>query len=102
VAVRMRVLVTVEPDTAAGNPPAPVAADPRSFAVLLVHAGEVVSVDRARRRAVGRDLPAHPTSAVHNLVSRVQFAVHSAGASDTVRILTRAPGYLLEADPRCR
>jgi hypothetical protein len=42
----MRVLVTVEPDTAAGNPPAPVAADPRLFAVLLVHAGEVVSVDR--------------------------------------------------------
>ena len=45
-AVRMRVLVTVEPDTAAGNPPAPVAADPRLFAVLLVHGGEVVSVDR--------------------------------------------------------
>jgi hypothetical protein len=33
------------------------------------------------------------------LVSRVQFAVRSAGAGDTVRIPTRAPGYLLEADP---
>ena len=41
----------------------------RLFAVLVVHAGEVVSVDRLGDVLWGRDLPAHPTSAAHNLVS---------------------------------
>ena len=91
-------LGTVELDTAAGVPS--LHRWPRIrrlFAVLLVHAGEVVSVDRLGDVLWGRDLPAHPTSAVHNLVSRLRFAVRSAGLAETVRI--RAPGYLLEVDP---
>ena len=77
------------------------AADPRLFAVLLVHAGEAVSVDRRGDVLwVVTCLPIRQARCT--LVSRVQFAVRSAGAGDTVRIPTRAPGDLLEADPRCR
>ena len=93
-------LGTVELDTAAGEPL--LHRWPRLrrlFAVLLVHAGQVVSVDRLGDVLWGGDLPADPTSAVHNLVSRLRLAVRSAGVVDTVRILTRAPGYLLEVDP---
>ena len=73
----------------------------RLFAVLLVHAGEVVSVDRLADVLWGRELPADPTSAVHNLVSRLRTAIRSARAADIVRILTSAPGYVLELDPGC-
>ena len=95
--VRIRVLGAVELDTADGEPT--LGRWPRVrrlFAMLLVHAGEVVSVDRLSDGLWTREMPADPTSAVHNLVSRLRTAVRSAGAADTVRILTRAPGYLLE------
>jgi len=94
------VLGTVELDTASGQPT--LHRWPRIrrlFAVLLAHAGEVVSVDRLGDVLWGCDLPADSKGAVHNLVSRLRSAVRSAGAADTVRVLTRVPGYLLEVDP---
>jgi DNA-binding SARP family transcriptional activator len=80
VAVRIRVLGAVELDGAGGEPI--LHRWPRLrrlFAVLLVHAGEVVSINRLGDVLWGRDLPAHPTSAAHNLVSRLRSALRSSG-----------------------
>ncbi|HLZ38190.1 MAG TPA: BTAD domain-containing putative transcriptional regulator, partial [Mycobacteriales bacterium] len=74
----------------------------RLLAVLLVHAGSVVSVDRIADVIWGDSPPANPEAAVHNLVSRLRAALRTAGASaddspDPVALLTRAPGYVLQA-----
>ncbi|MGH3984739.1 MAG: AfsR/SARP family transcriptional regulator, partial [Pseudonocardiaceae bacterium] len=68
------------------------------LAVLLVHAGDVVSVDRPGDALWGGEAPIDRSSAVHNLVYRLRVIVRSAGAGDTVRVVTRAPGYVLEVD----
>lgn len=71
----------------------------RLLAVLIVHAGAVVSVDRIADVIWGDAPPVHPDNAVHNLVSRLRGALREAGAdpSDQLALLTRAPGYLLQA-----
>jgi predicted ATPase/DNA-binding SARP family transcriptional activator len=100
VTVRVRVLGAVELDSASGGPV--LRRWPRVrrlLAVLLVHAGEVVSVDRLADVLWGRELPSDPTSGVHNLVSRLRAAIRSAGAADAVRVHTHAPGYLLDVAP---
>lgn len=68
----------------------------RLLALLVVEAGNVVSVDRLADVLWGTQQPADPTSAVHNLVSRLRGMIRSAGCEQAVRIVTRPPGYLLE------
>jgi predicted ATPase/DNA-binding SARP family transcriptional activator len=68
------------------------------LAVLVVHAGATVSVDRLSGLLWGSDVPADEKSAVHNLVFRLRTAVREAEAAHSIRIATRAPGYLLEVD----
>jgi DNA-binding SARP family transcriptional activator len=78
------------------------AAQPRSvrlrklLAVLLVWRGTAVSADRLAQAVWGDRQPADPSSALQNLVWRLRKALHAAGCGGAIRLLTRAPGYLLE------
>ncbi len=70
----------------------------RLLAVLLVHHGTVVSADRLAQLLWGDAQPAEPAAALQTLVWRLREAVRAAGCDSAVRILTRAPGYLLDVD----
>ena len=45
------------------------------LAILLIHAGEVVSADRLIEDLWGGDLPGHPANALQVVVSRVRKAL---------------------------
>jgi predicted ATPase/DNA-binding SARP family transcriptional activator len=64
------------------------------LAILLIHAGEVVSADRLVDELWGSDLPASPSNALQVVVSRVRKMV---GASPA--LVTRKPGYVLDVAP---
>ena len=67
------------------------------LAILLIHAGEVVSADRLIEELWGSGLPGHPSNALQVVVSRVRKALEvSAGPS---RLVTRKPGYVLDVGP---
>src|SRR6516162_418319 len=51
------------------------------LAVLLIHAGEVVSADRLIDELWASDLPANPSNALQVVVSRVRRALEAAGAA---------------------
>ncbi len=70
----------------------------RLLAVLLVHHGTVVSADRLAQLVWGEGQPAEPAAALQNLVWRLREALRAAGCNHAARLLTRAPGYLLEVD----
>jgi DNA-binding SARP family transcriptional activator len=63
------------------------------LAVLLLRAGEVVSQDTLLDEVWGERPPAAARAQVHNCVSRLR---HELGAET---LLTRAPGYVLQARP---
>ncbi len=68
------------------------------LAVLLVHAGEVVSLDRLVEELWPTDRqPAGPVNLVHGYVSRLRRALGTLGAAD--RLTTRRPGYQLRVEP---
>jgi predicted ATPase/DNA-binding SARP family transcriptional activator len=71
------------------------------LAVLLIHAGEVVSADRLIDELWGSDLPAHPANALQVVVSRVRRALAGSGGpgGPGERLVTRKPGYVLNVDP---
>jgi len=67
------------------------------LAILLIHAGEVVSADRLIEELWGTDLPGNPSNALQVVVSRVRRALDvPAGPS---RLVTRKPGYVLDLHP---
>jgi predicted ATPase/DNA-binding SARP family transcriptional activator len=68
----------------------------RLLALLVVGAGNVVSVDRLAHVLWGDQPPADPTSAVHNLVSRLRAIIRSSSCDHAVKIVTQPPGYLLD------
>ncbi len=70
----------------------------RLLAVLLVHHGIVVSVDRLAHLLWADQPPAEPARALQTLVWRLRDAVRTAGCTGAMRLLTRAPGYVLEVD----
>jgi DNA-binding winged helix-turn-helix (wHTH) protein len=70
----------------------------RLFAVLLVHRGMAVSADRIAQVVWGDRQPADPSAAVQTLVWRLRQALRAARCDGAARLLTRAPGYLLEAE----
>jgi len=67
------------------------------LAILLIHAGEVVSADRLIEELWGRDLPANPSNALQVVVSRVRKALEADAGPG--RLVTRKPGYVLQARP---
>jgi predicted ATPase/DNA-binding SARP family transcriptional activator len=64
------------------------------LAILLIHAGEVISADRLIDELWGNDLPASPANALQVVVSRVR---RSLGRSPA--LVTRKPGYVLDVGP---
>jgi predicted ATPase/DNA-binding SARP family transcriptional activator len=70
----------------------------RLFAVLMMRRGEAVSADRLTQAVWGDRQPADPSAALQNLVWRLREALRDAGCDDAARLLTRAPGYLLEVE----
>src|SRR5258708_398446 len=67
------------------------------LAILLIHAGEVVSAGRLIEELWGSGLPGNPANALQVVVSRVRKALEvSPGPS---RLVTRKPGYVLEVLP---
>jgi predicted ATPase/DNA-binding SARP family transcriptional activator len=70
------------------------------LAVLLIHAGEVVSADRLIDLLWGDDLPGNPANALQVVVSRVRRALEAAGGPGEQGLLvTRKPGYVLGLRP---
>jgi DNA-binding SARP family transcriptional activator len=66
------------------------------LAILLLHAGEVVSVDRLIDELWGDEPPATAAHTVQVFVSRLRKALEQGGFS---RLRTRAPGYVIELEP---
>ena len=71
--------------------------EPALLAILLIHAGEVVSADRLIEEPWGSDLPGNPSNALQVVVSRVRKALED--PASPVRLVTRKPGYLLDVGP---
>src|SRR3954462_5501607 len=63
------------------------------LALLLVHAGEVVSRDRLIDELWSGAPPASAAQSLDVYVSRLRRALREAGAAD--QLVTRAPGYML-------
>ncbi len=97
--VRFRVLGPVGLHGADGSP-LPLAGGRQGalLAALLARAGEVVSADRLVHLLWGEALPDNPAGALHNQVARLRRALRAAGG-DGRELVTRAPGYLLAAQP---
>src|SRR5215469_8196058 len=68
------------------------------LAILLIHAGEVVSADRLIEELWGSDLPGNPSNALQVVVSRVRKALEASPGPG--RLATRKPGYVLDVHPR--
>ena len=66
----------------------------RLLAALAVHGGSVVSADRLADVLWGDQPPANADAALHNLVSRLRAVL---GGDDGLAVVTRAPGYALQA-----
>ncbi|HEX9335544.1 MAG TPA: BTAD domain-containing putative transcriptional regulator [Pseudonocardiaceae bacterium] len=68
--------------------------------LLLLHANQVVSVDRIVDGLWGEDPPATARTIVHGYVSRLRRVLESVSEPDgrSARLLTRAPGYELRVD----
>jgi DNA-binding winged helix-turn-helix (wHTH) protein/tetratricopeptide (TPR) repeat protein len=69
------------------------------LAILLIHAGEVVSAERLIDELWGSDLPANPPNALQAVVSRVRQVLQVPSGEGHERLVTRNPGYLLDAAP---
>ena len=66
------------------------------LALLLVHAGEVVSRDRLIEELWAGDPPPGASQSLDAYLSRMRRAFREAGAGDI--LATRAPGYMLHAE----
>ncbi len=66
------------------------------LALLLVHAGEIVSRDRLIEELWEGDPPSSGSQSLDVYVSRLRKAFRDAGADEV--LITRAPGYVLKAD----
>lgn len=68
------------------------------LALLVVHAGEVVSTDRLIEEVWGEDLPGNPHHALQAAVSRLRKALQSSPGAPNV-VVARSPGYVLDIRP---
>jgi predicted ATPase/DNA-binding SARP family transcriptional activator len=76
--------------------PVPGSRERQLLALLAVSVGHVVSVDRLVEELWGADLPRHPANALQAAISRLRRALGPRGSE---LVVTRRPGYVLEADP---
>ncbi|NUR88439.1 MAG: AfsR/SARP family transcriptional regulator, partial [Nonomuraea sp.] len=66
---------------------------------LLVHEGHPVSVDRLVEDLWGAEPPGNPAGALQVRVSQLRKALEDAEPGGKNLVVSRAPGYLLRADP---
>jgi DNA-binding SARP family transcriptional activator len=73
----------------------------RLLALLVLHAGEVVDIDRIADALWGDDPPPGAATALHARVSRLRRAIEpgSRAGDEPGLLITRAPGYLLRTPP---
>jgi YVTN family beta-propeller protein len=69
------------------------------LAMLVLHAGEVVSGDRLMDELWGDEPPARAAKTVQVYVSRLRKALTGAGGTRADPIVTRDHGYVLQVDP---
>jgi DNA-binding SARP family transcriptional activator len=69
------------------------------LAILVLHAGEVVSGDRLMDDLWGDDPPTRAAKTVQVYVSRLRKALTTAGGTSSDPIVTRDHGYVLRVDP---
>ena len=69
------------------------------LALLALNAGRVVGVPALVDSLWGEDLPANPANALQVRVSKLRLALSAVGLPVSL-IVTRAPGYQLDIDPR--
>jgi basic membrane lipoprotein Med (substrate-binding protein (PBP1-ABC) superfamily)/DNA-binding SARP family transcriptional activator len=67
------------------------------LAILLLHAGEVVSTERLIELVWGEDPPRTAEHSIQIYVSGLRKALEPIGAD--AALVTRTPGYLMQADP---
>jgi DNA-binding SARP family transcriptional activator len=67
------------------------------LAILLLHAGEIIPVDRLIDLLWGEDPPRTANHSIQIYVSDLRKAIDSLGGKEV--LTTRPPGYLLNADP---
>jgi predicted ATPase/DNA-binding SARP family transcriptional activator len=97
--MEIRVLGPVEVVVDGQVRPLPGGGERELLALLALSAGRVVAVPVLVDGLWGEDLPANPGNALQVRVSKLRRALSSAGALSAL-VLTRAPGYLLDVDPR--
>src|ERR1700759_5302332 len=66
------------------------------LAILLVHAGELVSTERLIEQLFAAGGSGNGVNAVHVAVSRLRRALHAGGSE---MLVTRRGGYVLELEP---
>ncbi len=66
------------------------------LALLVVHVGEVVSIDRLVETIWADDPPANPKNALHSQISQLRRNLHD---QDQDLVASRPPGYVLRAEP---
>jgi DNA-binding SARP family transcriptional activator/streptogramin lyase len=69
------------------------------LALLLLHVNEVISRDRLIEDLWGERAPETATTALHGYVSHLRRVLEPGNGGGRTRLVTRAPGYLLELDP---
>lgn len=71
------------------------------LAMLLLHRGRVVSVDRIAEAVWGEDLPPNPAASLHAYVSKLRRVVREAvtGAEGASAVKRHAHGYVLDLPP---
>ena len=77
--------------------PVPGAKERSLLALLLLHAGRVVSADRLLAELWGERLPEDPANALQTRVAKLRRALGQAGARGL--LASRRPGYVLEVAP---
>jgi DNA-binding SARP family transcriptional activator len=77
--------------------PIPGAKERSLLALLLLHAGRVVSADRLLAELWGEHLPDDPANALQTRVAKLRRALGQAGARGL--LASRRPGYVLEVAP---
>jgi DNA-binding SARP family transcriptional activator len=69
------------------------------LALLLLHRGEVVSVDRLQEALWGEQPPATAATALQGYVSQLRRLLEAGEKGGSSLLVTRSPGYLLAAAP---
>jgi predicted ATPase/DNA-binding SARP family transcriptional activator len=95
--LEFRLLGPLEVLAGGNRVPIPGAKERSLLALLLLHAGRVVSADRLLEELWGEHLPDDPANALQSRVAKLRRALGQTGAHGL--LASRRPGYVLEVAP---